>query len=151
MTNNTVLPIPAFVNKNLPPGVHLTTWEEFKIRYGINFTRNMQLDGLERAIEQFKKAGGTKIFIDGSFVTEKKNPGDYDALYDLEEIDENVIDDRLVDASPSGREVQKRLYQGEFFPMYANATSPVGSKYIDFFQKDKKTKQPKGIIRIDLR
>lgn len=151
MINNTVLPIPPFVNKNLPPGVHLTTWEEFKARYGINYTRNIQLDGLERAIEKFKEAGSTKIFIDGSFVTEKKNPGDYDALYDLDEIDADIIDERLVDASPSGRKVQKRYYQGEFFPMYANATSPVGSKYIDFFQKDKKTKQPKGIIRIDLR
>ncbi|MEH7883800.1 hypothetical protein V7654_05675 [Bacillus sp. JJ1609] len=151
MTNNTISPIPAFVNKNLPPGIHLTTWEEFKARYGINYKRNLQLDGLERAIEEFKNAGSTKIFIDGSFVTEKKNPGDYDALYDLDEIDENKIDNRLVDASIPGREAQKRNYQGEFFPMYANATSPVGSRFIDFFQKDKKTKQPKGIIRIDLR
>ena len=151
MTNNTVLPIPAFQNKNLPPGIHLTTWEDFKARYGINHKRNLQLDGLERAIEQFKSAGSTKIYIDGSFVTEKRNPGDYDALYDLDEIDEDIIDDRLIDASIPGREKQKRYYQGEFFPMYANATSPVGSRYIDFFQKDKKTKQPKGIIRIDLR
>lgn len=151
MTNNTVSSIPAFINNNLPPGIHLTTWEEFKARYGVNYKRNLQLDGLERAIEEFKNAGSTKIFIDGSFVTEKKNPGDYDALYDLDEIDENKIDNRLVDASIPGREAQKRTYQGEFFPMYANATSPVGSRFIDFFQKDKKTNQPKGIIRIDLR
>ncbi|MFF3102620.1 DUF6932 family protein [Viridibacillus arvi] len=151
MTNNTVPPIPAFLNKNLPPGIHLTTWEEFKARYGINYKRNLQLDGLERAIGQFKNAGGTKIFIDGSFVTEKKNPGDYDALYDLDEINEAKIDERLIDPSYSGRETQKRYYQGEFFPMFANATSPIASKYIDFFQKDKRTEKPKGIIRIDLR
>lgn len=151
MTNNTVLPIPSFVDKNLPPGIHLTTWEEFKTRYGLNHKRILQINGLERAIEQFRNAGCTKIFIDGSFVTDKKNPNDYDALYDLNEINEDIIDDRLIDATKIGREKQKRYYQGEFFPMYANATSPVGSRYIDFFQKDKKTKQPKGIIRIDLR
>lgn len=151
MANDIFLPIPSFINKNLPPGIHITTWEEFKVRYGVNYKRNLQLQGLERAIEEFKKAGSTKIFIDGSFVTDKKNPGDYDALYDLDEIDEAKIDKRLVDASILGRDKQKRSYQGEFFPMFANATSPVGSRYIDFFQRDKKTNQPKGIIRIDLR
>lgn len=151
MSNHSVIPIPAFVNKNLPPGIHPTTWEEFKAKYGINYKRKLQLEGLEKAIEEFKNAGGTKIFIDGSFVSEKKNPGDYDALYDLDEIDADKIDERLTDASVPGRAAQKRYYQGEFFPMYAIATSPVGTRYIDFFQKDKKTKQPKGIIRIDLR
>lgn len=150
MTNNTVPQIPAFLNKNLPPGIHLTTWEEFKDRYGINHKRKLQLDGLERAIEQFKNAGGTKIFIDGSFVTDKRNPGDYDALYDLGEINESIIDERLIDSSFTGRELQKRHYEGEFFPMFANAARPA-TQYIDFFQKDKKNMQPKGIIRINLR
>nr|WP_179292824.1 hypothetical protein [Bacillus sp. 7884-1] len=74
---------------------------------------------MERAIEEFKKAGSTKIFIDGSFVTEKRNPGDYDTLYDIDEVDEDKIDNRLVDASISGREAQKRNYQGEFFPIFS--------------------------------
>lgn len=144
-------PIPNFINKNLPAGIHLTSWEEFKTRFGLNHKRQMQIDGLQKAIQEFRKAGCTKIYIDGSFVTDKRNPGDYDALYDLDEVNVNLIDERLLDSTFSGRDIQKRCYEGEFFPMSATATSPVGLTFIDFFQRDKKTKEPKGIIRLDLR
>ncbi|NYF26050.1 hypothetical protein [Sporosarcina sp. JAI121] len=146
----TIHPIPAFVaNGDLPPGIHETTWDEFKVRYGVNHRRKLQLKGLEKAIQEFTKSGCTIIYIDGSFVTNKKNPGDFDALYDLEEVNDLIIDQVLLDASRTGREKMKKYYEGEFFPAYIKA-QPNGTIYLDFFQKNKKTKEPKGIIKIKL-
>ena len=143
--------IPDFLaSGTLPPGIHTTTWEEFKNRYGINHKRKLQLRGLEKAIKEFEKAGCTKVYVDGSFVTNKKNPGDFDALYDLEEVNDEIIDFRLLDATPTGREKQKKYYEGEFFPAYIKA-HPDGTIYLDYFQRDKKTNEPKGIVKIELR
>ncbi|MFP7176473.1 DUF6932 family protein [Priestia filamentosa] len=143
--------IPQFrASGTLPPGIHTTTWEEFKNRYGINHKRKLQLEGLEKALKEFAKAGCTKVYIDGSFVTNKKNPGDFDALYDLEEVDDEIIDEILLDPTLTGRKNQKKYYEGEFFPAYAKA-APDGTIYLDYFQKDKKTHDPKGIIEIELR
>ncbi|MEW9702278.1 hypothetical protein [Paenibacillus sp. SI8] len=143
--------IPDFSSNGLlPPGIHVTTWEDFKDKYGINHTRRTQLNGLERAIKCFKDAGCTKIYVDGSFVTNKKIPGDFDALYDLDEVNEDAIDERLLDASIQGRAIQKKYFEGEFFPASVKA-APNGTVYLDFFQTDKKTKCQKGIIQIELR
>ncbi len=133
----------------LPPGIHMTTWEEFEERYASSMIRRTQLKGMKRALIEFKKAGCSRIYIDGSFVTGKKNPGDFDALYELDELLPDCIDKILIDASAEGRKKQKKYYEGEFFPASAKA-DPYGNKFLDFFQKDKRTKKPKGIIRIEL-
>ncbi|EDX70939.1 hypothetical protein MC7420_8190 [Coleofasciculus chthonoplastes PCC 7420] len=39
------------------------------------------IDGLELAMTQLKAAGCRTIYIDGSFITSKPNPGDFDAAY----------------------------------------------------------------------
>lgn len=133
----------------LPPGIHVTTWEEFEERYASSMIRRTQLKGMKKALIEFKKAGCSRIYIDGSFVTNKKNPGDFDALYELDELMPDRIDEVLIDASPEGRKKQKKHYEGEFFPASAKAAR-YGDRFLDYFQKDKKTKQPKGIIRIEL-
>lgn len=143
--------IPDFTSDgSLPPGIHVTTWEEFEQRYSLNLTRKTQLKGMKKAIEEFKKAGCSKIYIDGSFVTWKKHPGDFDALYDLDEVERHAIHDILIDPSFEGREKQKEYYEGEFFPTSEKA-DPYGTKYLEFFQKKKKSRNPKGIIKIELR
>lgn len=143
--------IPSFLtNGILPPGIHETSWTEFVKKYGTNHRRRTQLQGLERALEQFENAGCSCIYIDGSFVTDKKNPGDYDALYELDEINDEKIDSILMDTSKTGRNKQKVHYEGEFFPAYAKA-APDGTVYLDYFQKHKKTREQKGIIKINLR
>lgn len=134
----------------LPPGIHTTTWDKFEEKYSSSMKRRTQLKGMKKALAEFKKAGCSRIYVDGSFVTGKKNPGDFDALYELDELLPDFIDQILIDASSEGRKQQKKYYEGEFFPASEKA-DPYGNKFLDFFQKDKKTKKPKGIISIELR
>jgi len=142
--------IPEFdENGNLPPGVHFGEWEEFKERFGTNYKRNRRIEGLELAMTQLKAAGCRTIYINGSFVTSKPDSRDFDACYDLENVDSEYL---RVNAprflNYYDRDAQKAKYKGEIFP----ADAPVGyygENSFEFFQKDRE-KNRKGIIAIDL-
>jgi hypothetical protein len=96
-----------------------------------------------------KKYGCRYIYIDGSFVTKKLLPNDYDGCWDISMVDIGG----LVKEFPQfydlrhPRASQKAMFYGELFP----ATMPVGSgeTMLDFFQKDRNN-DPKGIVKIDL-
>jgi len=70
--------IPSFDGRAvLPPGIHSTTWDEIVERYATTERRTELLDGLLEAITSLRSAGCTRIYLDGSFVTEKELPGDF--------------------------------------------------------------------------
>lgn len=141
--------IPQFdENGNLPPGVHWAEWEEFIERFGNNERRLLLIQGLQMAMERLKAAGCRTIYINGSFVTTKPKPGDFDACYDDETVDKNYLRihaPRLL--NHYDRAAQKAKYKGEIFP----SNQPIGNygDNSDFFQRDRQ-KNKKGIIAIDL-
>ena len=55
------------------------------------------------------------MYIDSGFVTVKREPGDYDACWDIEGVNVEALDPVFLDFS-KGRTAQKRKYFGEFFP-----------------------------------
>ena len=141
--------IPPFDhNGNLPPGEHQTTWAELEQRYAITQHRRLLLEGFRAAIETLKIAGCTQVWLDGSFITSKTVPGDFDACWSFTGLDPTLLDPVLLDFTHR-RATQKAKYRGELFPKDAFAT-PQGSRFIDFFQIDKLNQQPKGIIVLDL-
>lgn len=143
--------IPEFdENGKLPPGIHWAKWDEFLERFGTSPRRVRLINGLKMAMEQLQSAGCQSIYIDGSFVTNKPNPGDFDACWDANGVDINYLKSIAPILYNSQRTAnQKVLYGGEFFrsdfPANIYETS-----YFDFFQFDTRTDTPKGIIAIDL-
>lgn len=142
--------IPEFdQNGNLPPGVHFCEWQEFVERFGNTDIRLRLIQGLEMAMEQLKAAGCRTIYINGSFVTIKPDPGDFDACWDREEVDIDYLRanaPRLL--NHYDRAAQKAKYKGEIFP----SDQPVGNyglNSFELFQRDR-LKNSKGIIAIDL-
>lgn len=136
-------------NGNLPPGVHWATWEEFVERFGTTSIRLRMIEGLMKAMEQLKAAGARTIYINGSFVTSKPNPNDFDACWDSEDVDIDYLrmNARLL-LNYTDRAAQKAKYRGEIF----QSDQPVGNyglSSIEFFQRDRK-RNKKGIIAIDL-
>ena len=80
--------IPPFDEQgNLPPGVYWADWEEFKERFGTTLHRQRLIEGLTKAMEQLKAAGCRAIYINGSFVTDKLKPNDFDACWDADAVD----------------------------------------------------------------
>ena len=128
----------------LPPGVHVTTWRELAERFGTNERRREILAGLLRALQALKAAGCRRAFVDGSFVTSKEVPGDFDGCWDHNGVDFDALDPVLLDFN-GHREAQKARFGGEMFI----ADTP-GNRFLDFFQLDRDGR-PKGIVQIDLK
>ncbi len=140
--------IPSFESSgNLPSGEHEARWDEFVDRFGTTPYREELIDYLRQAIHDLRAYGCKTVYVDGSFVTRKQTPRDYDCCWDLDGVRMGELKRNL---SPfanfrSGRIAQKVKYKGEFFP----SDSPADAKatpYLRYFQKDKRTGKPKGII-----
>jgi hypothetical protein len=141
--------IPEFdIYGNLPAGVHETTVAEFINKFGINSYRQNIMKGLLLALNSLKKAGCKRVYIDGSFITAKIFPEDYDGCWDVYNVDPLLLDPVLLNFD-YGRAAQKMKYLGEFFPAQLIEGSS-GITFFEFFQQDKDTGAPKGIVAINL-
>jgi hypothetical protein len=141
--------IPSFrADGNLPPGVHDATWTEMTTRFGQTPWRSQLLNGLLAALHSLRAAGCKRAYVDGSFVTDKAIPGDFDGCWEAAGVDPNRLDPALLDFS-NARAAQKARFGGELFPA-TSAAVPVGTAFLDFFQRDKNTGSQKGIIAINL-
>ena len=131
----------------LPVGIHDATWGELVARYGINPYRARLLDGLLAALRNLRGAGCLTALIDGSFVTAKRFPGDYDGAWDPGGVDPRLLDPILLTFDNS-RAAMKAKYLGELFP----ATWPAapGVAFAEFFQKDRDG-VAKGLVRLSLK
>lgn len=114
----------------LPPGVHTARWAEVAERFGGGERRLRLLVGLRAALTKLAVAGCRSVLLDGSFVTEKRDPGDYDAAWEPEGVDEKRLDPVFRNWSRRGRAKMKSKYGGELFP--ADAEAVVGISYRDF-------------------
>lgn len=143
------LMIPQFDSDgNLPPGIYEGTWDEFVSRFGWTVHRQKLIIGLKKALESLRNAGCLTVYIDGSFVTSKEIPEDYDACWDIYNVQASLVDPVLL-IFDNGRAAQKAKFLGELFPAtFIEAGS--GQRFLDFFQIDKRTNNPKGIIKINL-
>ena len=141
--------IPSFnTDGNLPAGIHWAEWSEITTRFGTNSHRARLLEGLYKALITLKRAGCTTVFIDGSFVTKKHYPQDFDACWDLSNVNPELLEPTLLDFS-QGRAAQKAKYLGELFPAQIFADQNQ-TTFLDLFQTDKDTGKRKGIIAISL-
>ncbi len=134
--------------KVLTPGVHDATLSDIKDRFATNERRKVLYEGLLKGCQTLKLAGCSVIYLDGSFITEKSVPNDFDACWDPLGVDTNKLDAALLDFSNQRRN-QKQQYGGEFFPSSAKADGH--QTFVEYFQTDKETDKRKGIIRIQLR
>jgi len=133
----------------LPPGVHLAEWDEIWAAFATSARRQRLLSGFLRAIRSLKAAGCKVAYLDGSFVTTKENPGDFDGCWDLTGVNPALVDPVLL-IFESRRLAQKIKFGGELFPAAGIADNNTMLTFLEFFQIDKETGNAKGIIAIDL-
>src|SRR5690349_15300947 len=99
--------IPPFDEDGLlPAGIHEATWEEFEARFGFHPQRRALLLGMRAAMDALKEAGCRTVYINGSFVTAKEEPADYDACFNKTGIIGAWLDPVFRDKTP-GRPAQK--------------------------------------------
>ena len=143
--------IPPYVKFGLlPPGVHWTTWEEFNQHFNFTERRQRLMEGLKAALDDLTEAGCSAIYIDGSFVTRKAEPNDFDACWSGAGVDATKLDPALLDFTQN-RRAMKEKYGGEFFVAETPADLE-GRTFLDFFQFEfrRELRIRKGIIGIKL-
>ncbi len=104
--------------------------------------------GLWEAVGELKHAGCSLVYLDGSFVTKADQPGDFDACWDVTGVDPEGLS-AVFFQFDNGRAAQKARFFGEFFPAQL-PEGGTGKTFLNFFQIDKSTGDPKGIVGIDL-
>jgi hypothetical protein len=123
--------------------VHVFAWEDFVARFGWNDRRRRLLTGLKSALDALKAAGCPWAYIDGSFVTAKEEPGDFDACWDMTGVDPYRLDPVLLAFDP-GRLSQKIKYGGKLFPAQVIADGISGKTYMQFFRQTRRPVRRKG-------
>ena len=131
----------------LTPGIHQMSLSDFKKEFSYNDIRRKQFAGLILALRSLKAAGCKKIYIDGSYVTKKPVPGDYDACWCKDGVNPNLLDPVLLEFK-APRESQKIKYEGELFVSEFLADGKLC--FLDFFQKVRASNDAKGIVELNL-
>jgi hypothetical protein len=143
--------IPDFTASGvLPPGIHPATRSELRARFAGNLVRSQILAGIVRAADALRVAGCQRLWVDGSFVTIKGQPGDWDGCWDPAGVDRKLLDPLLMDFSAQGRARIKVKYLADLFPSTWVERSS-SSTFLNYFQIDKTTGLPKGVIVLNLR
>ncbi|BAY62507.1 hypothetical protein NIES22_25810 [Calothrix brevissima NIES-22] len=141
--------IPEFdEHGNLPPGVHFCDRNELKERFGYNLRRRNLINGIEEVLTLLKAARCRTAYLNGSFVTSKLNPQDFDMCWDRDDVDVEYLkrNARLL-LNFYNSAAQKARYGGEIYPSDQPVDESIMS--IEFFQRDRQQNQ-KGIIAINL-
>jgi hypothetical protein len=138
--------IPRF-NKNgyLPKGVHKATIKEVKRRFGTGTPRREELfRRFEYLVEFLRKHKKTikRFILNGSYVTSKENPGDFDYIL--------IVKDSFDIFSP---QAQALLFSEEIFGahmLFVKESDTIGCrKAIDFFSHNR-GEALKGLVEVIL-
>ncbi|EOA60575.1 hypothetical protein K8P02_16655 [Bacteroides nordii] len=134
----------------LPPGIYEASFEEVKNRFGFSWKRQKLLQGMSFLLEQCRILHCDILYLDGSFVTKKLNPNDYDACWDTTaENREQVLNNVLESLLESNSEVQKEYFGGEIYSAFSKAILLPELTILEYFQKTKQY-EDKGIVMIKL-
>lgn len=127
----------------LPPGIHWATLDEVESCFANNEIRKRLFSGFARVVGALHYAKCQTIYLDGSFVTGKPDPSDFDGCWEPVGVDVSRLDPVLLNfAHP--RTEQKAKYFGEMF--ISSAPAAPGKIFLDFFQQEKNSGLPKGIV-----
>ena len=142
--------IPPFTSTGvLPPGIHVATWEDLTRQFANNTRRKEICEGLRRAALGLARAGCRRLWIDGSFVSARAIPSDWDGCWDPVGVAPALLDSVLLDFTPGGRHRMKTKYLADLFPSSIQEAQS-GLLFVDYFQIDKVTGDLKGIVLLEL-
>jgi hypothetical protein len=136
---------------DLPPGVHLADWNEFRDRFCGASPRRVWLFGRLQALLELAGTNGKlrRAFIWGSFVTAKPAPRDLDILLIMDEDFE--VDGMSAPAQAVFDAVRaKLLFESDVFW----ARSSIGRELLDLWLETYQTSRgfrKRGIVELELR
>lgn len=130
---------------NLPPGIWDATIEEARDRFANKSARRALLfEALGEVLKILSNANCTEIYLNGSFITDTEEPGDYDLCYDPTGM---KATDRWREFLKLTMDERKKRHLGDIFINWPQP--PFFTSHVDLWQTDRDNNL-KGIIRIKL-
>ena len=143
--------IPDFMeNDFLPDGIHSATIAELRERFSYFDVSDQRLRvyrGLQKLLDEAGKSGIVRrVIVAGSFVTNKSEPNDFDAILVL---DQAVVNQTLRPREYNlvSRKMARRIYGGDV--LAAVDGSAALAKYLKFFPTNR-AGEPVGVVEIAL-
>lgn len=136
---------------NLPPGIHEADWDELAERFGWTAHRRTLLGGLRELAGVLASFGCTQLWVDGSFVTAKEDPADYDACWDMADVDWREVEhaEPCIFDLNGDRGSQKARFGGAIWPAHIVPDETPERTMLENFQRDRQDRR-KGIVRLRL-
>jgi hypothetical protein len=139
--------LPEFLpNDLLPPGLYVATLDEIEIRFSQTPRRRELFARLNHFVTLAQSVGAIRLFVNGSYVTTKSDPGDVDVVIWLTETFLNLLsaeDDRAL-------ELQQMFLTRIPKEAFAVFDQSGWDDWIEFFSFTRAGDQ-KGIVEIRLR
>jgi hypothetical protein len=134
---------------DLPPGVHVTNWQEFRSRFGTATPRRLWLFGRLEALVALAASTGElrRVFVWGSFVTSKPAPKDLDILLIMDpdfEAERAALAARVVFDSVRA----KLLFESDVFWARASVGDEILQLWLETYQISR-TFQKRGIVELE--
>ncbi len=134
----------------LPAGVHIANWQEFRSRFGTATSRRVWLSGrLDALLELAAKSGKLRrVFVWGSFVTSKPAPKDLDILLIMDEdfeVERIALPSRAVFDSVRA----KLLFESDVFWARASIGEEVLNLWLETYQTSRDFRK-RGIVELEL-
>jgi len=135
-------------NGELVAGEHESTLDEIEALYGrFPERRKLLMHGLREAANNLEQAGVKRIWINGSFVTNKEEPNDIDGCWEYNDsVDLSAIDPVFLGFDARGK--VKERYGLDFF--VAHVIETVSGKPFPIFFQINRDGETKGIIVVNL-
>ena len=119
-------------NGDLPPGVQFAIWQELEDSAHLQSAASSDAGRIPPGLQGVAESRCRLVYLDGSFVTRKEHPGDFDACWDIQNVDDAKLDPVFWDFSRV-RAAQKQRFLGELFPAQL-PEGATGRAFVDFFQ-----------------
>ena len=139
---------PSVEHLVLPEGIHESTFREVEDTLIFSERRELLFNGLIQGSMALYGAGCSILYLDGSFVTSKVEPGDYDAVWDTQGVNFKILDPVFKENKPP-RLSQKDKFLGEYLPT-ENIEDGRSTYMVEFFQDIRHFVVKKGILKINL-
>lgn len=138
----------------LPEGHHRASWEEIDAVFGgeAGSQRAQVFSRLRQWREAARAAGlGGLLILDGSFISQKADPGDFDAIFVYDE----PAAARLAQSADARDLISysrcKERFAADIFTYSATSVRdfPAFCR-TDGFDRDQRTQEPKGVVEVPL-
>jgi len=141
--------IPKFEKSgNLPKGIYKATMEEIKVTFGANSARRKWLiSNLEKIINLANSSGKLeRVFVWGSFVSNKELPQDIDLLLIMKE--DFIVDEVSSEARKVFDYVQARItFNADIFWSKSSIGEEMINVWLETYQMTRDF-EPRGIVEV---